>query len=98
MKKLKGCVMSSCIAKKKKYKKDAERYCPYCGERLSYVCAEKKCFEVIDEGSRGKYCPEHQALHDEKSKKQRDTILKISAIAISAALCAKVITEPFRKK
>ena len=73
MKKLKGCTQTQCTEKKKKFKKDSERFCPSCGERLSFVCKQSKCFEEIDAACRGAYCPEHQAEHDEKAKKQRES-------------------------
>lgn len=93
MKKLKGCTQTQCTEKKKKFKKDSERFCPSCGERLSFVCKQSKCFEEIDAACRGAYCPEHQAEHDEKAKKQREALFKLSAVAICAGLCAKIITD-----
>lgn len=51
MKASKGCVNRECKSFKKKTKyKESFEFCPICGEKLEYVCAD--CWKVLEHGDK----------------------------------------------
>lgn len=70
MKKLKGCFNKDCKAyfRKDKFQDDYE-YCPMCAQKLSYVCTNKKCYNLLENPLVG-LC-EDCIKEKEKQKEQR---------------------------
>ena len=66
---IKGCINKNCISFKKKiqYKK-TEDFCSKCGDKLQYVCKNKKCHKQLPDNSE-KYCP--ICLAEKKDKKNK---------------------------
>ena len=61
MKAYKACVNRECKSfKRKEHYKDEYNYCPICGDKLEYVCAD--CWKVLDHNTE-KYCASCKAKH-----------------------------------
>lgn len=87
-----NCAQSS-VKKKKKYKKPAEQYCPFCGEALVPVCRQSKCHEILSADSGEAYCPEHLEIKREKDKKKFELLRKVSVAAAIVGVSAKIIYD-----
>ncbi|MGO5359505.1 hypothetical protein ACTQYZ_09535 [Anaerofustis sp. LCP19S3_F7] len=73
MKKLKGCFNKECKAffRKDKFKEDYE-YCPMCGQKLSYVCTEKQCYNLLENPLAG-ICEDCIKKKEEQKEKRKET-------------------------
>ncbi len=63
MKVFKGCVNEKCEAYKKKHYRDDYEYCPFCGDKLEYVCAD--CWKVMEDNSE-KHCESCKAKREQQ--------------------------------
>ena len=88
---IKGCINKKCLANKKKivYKKSDE-FCSKCGEKLQYVCKNKKCRKQLPNSSE-KYCPICLAERKDKKDKVADVGVKgvVGGVGL-VALCVSV--------
>ena len=78
MSKNKACLNPTCSNYKKEKYKTAERLCPYCGNQLEYICAQKGCFKVIPENPKEKFCPLCKAEIDDRNAKAWDVTKKVA--------------------
>lgn len=68
MKAYKGCVNRECKSfKGKRHYKDKYDYCPFCGGKLEYVCAD--CWKVLEHNTE-KYCVSCEAKREQKRAQQ----------------------------
>lgn len=90
MKAYKGCVNRECKSfKHKKHYRDEFEYCPICGEKLEYVCAD--CWKVM-EHSTERYCASCKAKHEQNRDRkiqQGKEMLKIIPVVPAAKLIVK---------
>lgn len=82
MKAIKSCVNPECESKIKKIKyNDKYIYCPMCGEKLTYVCAD--CWTPLPHSTE-KYCPEckenRRLKREEQQQKVMDGSLKVAKV------------------
>lgn len=102
MKRVKGCLNSSCKEYKKTYYKESEETCPKCGTKLSYVCKHPKCFKQIPDNVREQYCPVHLAEKQDKKEKLTDKVVKVckgSVVGIVTIVgVTKTVISIMRKK
>ncbi|MDB7989888.1 hypothetical protein DXC78_03975 [Faecalicoccus pleomorphus] len=83
MKACKGCVNRECKSfKHKTHYKDEYEYCPICGEKLEYVCAD--CWKVMDHSTE-KYCVSCAAKREQKKENIKENIKDWGTLAVSAA-------------
>lgn len=94
MKRVKGCLNRNCKAYKKIYYSEYQKYCNKCGEELSFVCKNKKCFKKLPNDTKDAYCPMCQEEHDKKKEKN----MKIGAKVATVLTVAASIIVPFIKK
>lgn len=85
MKAYKGCVNRECKSfKRKDHYKDEYNYCPICGEKLEYVCAD--CWKVM-EHSTERYCASCAAKREQKREqtiqKVKDLSKAVPVVAVS---------------
>ena len=72
MKAPKGCTNKECNAYIKKIKfKEEYDYCPFCGSKLQYVCAD--CWKVLEHNDEA-YCEKCRTI---RQKKKVDMIKKV---------------------
>ena len=97
MKLSKACANEACEQstkkKKKKYKKPAEQYCPFCGAALVPVCRQSKCHEILSEDTQEAYCPEHLEAKRESDKRKFELLTKVSVVAAVLGVSAKIIYD-----
>lgn len=76
MKKLKGCFNKDCKAyfRKDKFQDDYE-YCPMCAQKLSYVCTNKKCYNLL-ENPLAELCEDCIREKEEKKEQRKETMEK----------------------
>ena len=85
MKAYKSCVNRECKSfKRKDHYKDEYNYCPICGEKLEYVCAD--CWKVLDHNTE-KYCASCEAKRDQK-RAQAIQNIKDGGVAVAGAVGA----------
>lgn len=83
MKAYKGCVNRECKSfKRKDHYKDEYNYCPICGEKLEYVCAD--CWKVL-EHSTEKYCASCSAKREQKKENIKENVKDWGTLAVGAA-------------
>lgn len=82
MKAIKSCVNKECNSyiHKMKYK-DEYVYCPFCGEKLFYVCAD--CWMPLDHSTE-KFCPDCQKKRVDKKEENQQKIMDKSVKAAKA--------------
>lgn len=90
MKAIKSCVNPACESKINKTKyNDKYIYCPMCGDKLAYVCAD--CWIPLSHSTE-KYCPEckekRRIKKEEQQKKMMDTGVKVAQTAATIAVAA----------
>ena len=83
MKTVKGCFEIDCISneKKRKFKKE-EKFCPYCGKELHYVCKSNSCHTMLPDDTE-EYCVRCKAKIEDKKIRNRNTVLKIGGAALT---------------
>ena len=79
MKRVKGCLNSSCGEYKKTYYKEADEFCVKCGTKLSYVCKHKNCWKQLPNDSKEDLCPVHLAERQDRNDRIKDGIKKVGA-------------------
>ena len=74
MKAIKSCVNQECVSyiHKTKYN-DAYVYCPMCGQKLSYVCAD--CWTCLPHSTE-RYCEDCEEKRRKRREQQQDKIIK----------------------
>lgn len=83
MKACKGCVNRECKSfKHKTHYKDEFEYCPICGEKLEYVCAD--CWKVMDHNTE-KYCT---SCSVKREQKREQTIQKVKDLSKAVPVAA----------
>lgn len=86
MKAFKGCVNRECKAYKSKiHYKDNYDFCPQCGEKVEYVCAE--CWKVLDHNDK-KYCIGCETRRAEKREQNIKKVKSVGAVVVSAGAAA----------
>lgn len=93
MKTFKGCANHECksYVKKVNYKSEFE-FCPICGLKLEYVCAD--CRKVLDNNGE-KLCIACKTKHEQEKAQQRD-IAKNAVTTVFTVL--SLIRETTKKK
>lgn len=83
----KACPNEKCENFKGKKYNSKMNYCPFCGEKLVFVCKSISCFKPIEDiGPKHTYCEECTA----KQKDAKDSVVK-EAKKIGAAVGAVVV-------
>ena len=77
MKRVKGCLNSSCTEYRKTYFEESDEYCSKCGSKLSYVCKHPKCFKQLPDNGIENICEFHRAEKKDKKDKRNKTLKKI---------------------
>lgn len=82
MKAYKGCVNRECKSfKNKNHYKDKYSYCPICGGKLYYVCAD--CWKVLEHNTE-KYCVSCEARRDQERTQQIEGIKEGGKVVVGA--------------
>lgn len=77
MKASKGCVNRECKSFKKKTKyKESFEFCPICGEKLEYVCAD--CWKVLEHSDKH-LCEACKVKREQAQEKRIDQAKKVVA-------------------
>lgn len=79
-----GCTNDDCAMKhkKKKFKPD-DLFCPKCGTKLVYVCAD--CHDPVEKMN-NKYCGTCQESRDAKKVARKDAAIKVAEKVVPVAL------------
>lgn len=86
MKASKGCVNRECKSFKKKTKyKDNYEFCPICGEKLEYVCAD--CWKVLEHNDKH-LCEACKVKREQAHEKRIDQVKKAGAPVVAVAAAA----------
>lgn len=83
MKAFKGCVNRECKAYKTRvsYKEKFE-YCPHCGEKLEYVCAN--CWKVLEQNVQ-RLCVGCSVEKEEKKEQKKEKVINAGKAIVSVA-------------
>lgn len=87
MKAFKGCINRECDAFQKRiHYKGEYRYCPYCAQKIEYVCAD--CWTVLEQNHK-RLCPDcqkiHQANRQQKIQQGKGIVAGAVGVAVKAA-------------
>ncbi|TDP53706.1 hypothetical protein [Aminicella lysinilytica] len=73
----KGCPNENCKLHNKVKQDIAANYCPNCGEKLIFICANNGCFNEIEErGQEHYYCDRCAGEKKDRKQKRKDTAKK----------------------
>ena len=102
MKRVKGCLNSSCTEYRKTYYKESDEYCSKCGSKLCYVCKYPKCFKQLPDNSKENICEFHIAEKKDKKDKLNKTFERIgegvAATVVVVAGAIKLIGDITKKE
>lgn len=97
MKRVKGCLNSTCSEYRKTYFKASNDICPKCGAELSCVCKHHGCFKQLPIDSKEKLCPIHLAEKQDSKDKLWDGVKKVGVPALGLA-ASLLLPQIFNKK
>lgn len=94
MKKNKGCFNPNCSIFKTRKKLDEDfKYCPLCTSELSYVCADKHCYTLL-ENPLQIYCDSCLQIRAEKTANRKKTAAKAAGyVSIPVTYVAKKVFD-----
>ena len=82
MKNIKGCFKKDCASNIKRIKyKNEDNFCPYCGNKLDYVCNGEKCYTMLPDDSEV-YCIRCKAENEDKKNNSIKKATQIGSVGL----------------